>query len=591
MANAPITQLDFDQIKTNLKEYLKGQDRFKDYNFEGSNMSVLLDILSYNTFHNNFFTNMAINEMFLDSAQLRGSVISHAKVLNYVPRSKVSSRAVVNVTLTAPDNPSFITIPPKTQFVARCGNKTYSFYTDNAYTIFPTNGSYTYFGAEIYEGTYVQEVYNVNNSGNKFIISNLNVDTSSIRVYVRESADAEEETEYVFRATVFGTTERDKVFYVQSYDEQQYQVIFGLDNFGFQPKGGAVVRIEYRITAGEEANGITSFTPAANISGYPATVSLVQASFGGLEQESIESIKFFAPKSVQVQDRAITESDYEILLKSKFPEIQAVSVYGGEELNPPRYGRVVVAVDTRNGSGISQNDISRYSAYLSQRSPIGIEPIIMTPKFMYVSVGTKVYYDTRQTSASTGVITQEVLNAILEFNDNNLNDFKSTFRTSKLQSAIDAADPFILSNDLEILPIIPLNPVLNTKNVYDITFGNSLISDQVIRVGDPINNHKPAVVSSAFTYSGSLGFIMDNGLGTLQILIRSGNEFRYLNTDIGTVDYTTGRVNIRDLNVSSYLGSEIKLYGRTVSPTVTSPKDRILSIRREDVSIEVIGVA
>lgn len=590
MANAPITQLDFDQIKSNLKEYLKGQDRFKDYNFEGSNMAVLLDVLAYNTFQNNFFTNMAINEMFLDSAQLRGSVVSHAKTLNYVPRSRVSAMAKINITLATVGNPTFVIIPAKTKFNARCGNKTFSFFTDRAYTITPVNGVYTYYNADIYEGVYVEELFNVLTTSDKFIVSNKNVDIDSIRVYVRDSADDDTESEYVQKTTIFGSDPSDKVFYVQAYDEERYQIIFGLDNFGYQPKSGSIIRVEYRVTNGEEANGINSFVPANNISGFPATLTLSQVSEGGAEKESIESIKYFAPKSLQIQDRAITESDYEVLLKAKFPEIQAISVYGGDELNPPRYGRVVVAVDVAGADGVSENNKTKYASYLHSRSPIGIESIIVSPEFMYLSVGARVYYDTRKTAASAGDITQLVVNAITDFNNKNLNDFKATFRISNLQSAIDAADPNILSNDIEVYPIIPLNPVLNAKNVYDVRFNNALVLDQHIEVGEAIANHRPAIKSSSFRYNNSTAFLMDNGAGRLDIVKLVGSSFNYIKQNIGTVEYETGRVVIRDLNVSAYTGSEIKIFGRTRVPTITSPKNRILTIRDDDVTVTVVGV-
>lgn len=554
-------------------------------------MAVLLDVLAYNTFQNNFFTNMAINEMFLDSAQLRGSVVSHAKTLNYTPRSRVSSVAKINVTLTTTGNPTFVTIPAKTKFTARCGNKTFSFFTDNSYTITPVNGVYTYYGVNIYEGTYVQELFNVVSSSDKFILSNANVDTSSIRVFIRDSVDDQTETEFVQRTTIFGAASTDSVFYVQAYDEDKYQLIFGLDNFGVQPKNGNIIRVEYRVASGEEANGITSFTPSTTISGFPASCTLAQASEGGAEKESIESIKYFAPKSLQVQDRAVTESDYEILLKSKFPEIQAISVYGGEELDPPRYGRVVVAVDVSGADGVSENNKAKYASFLHQRSPIAIEPIIVSPQFMFMSVSTRVYYDTKMTSAASGDIAQLVTNAISAFNVANLNDFKSTFRTSKLQAAIDAADAHILSNDIEVYPIIPLNPILNQKNVYDVTFANPLILDQHIEVGEPIANHRPAIKSSSFTYSGTTGFLMDDGFGQLNIIKLVGTSYNYLLKNVGTVNYETGRVVIRNLNVSAYTGSEIKLFARTRVPTITSPKNRILTIRDDDVVVDVLGVS
>lgn len=590
MGNAPITQLDFDQIKVNLKDYLKGQERFKDYNFEGSNMAVLIDLLAYNTFQNNFFTNMAINEMFLDSAQLRGPVVSHAKTLNYIPRSRVSSQAKVNITLTTVNNPSFVTIPEKTQFIAKCGNKSFSFYTNKSYTVFPVNSKYVAYNVDIYEGNYVNEYYTVNTTADRFILSNTNIDISSVKVFVKDSAGSSVENEYVYRTSVFGASSTERCFYIQAYDENRYELIFGADQFGLNPSVGNIIRVEYRVSSGEEPNGITGFTAASNISGCPAAVTLAAASSNGADREGIESIRFFAPKTVQIQDRAITESDYEILLRQRFPEIQAISVYGGEELDPPRYGKVVIAIDVTNASGLSANDKLRYSNYIKDRSSIGIEPIVIAPQFMYASVSTRVYYDTRKSALNDADIKQKVLNAITTFNDNSLNDFKSTLRVSRLSSAIDAADEFILSNDIEVLPIIPLNPVLNTKNLISVSFNNPLILDEILTEGEVINNHKAAIKSSAFTYNGETAFLIDDGYGLLKIVKLNGVTFNTLANNAGTVDYETGKVIITNLNVSGYSGAEIKLYGRTRVPTIESPKNRILSIRSEDIAINVVGV-
>jgi hypothetical protein len=591
MSNAPITELDFLQIKENLKTYLKGQDRFKDYNFEGSNMNVLLDVLAYNTFQNGFYTNMALNEMFLDTAQLRGSAISHAKVLNYTPRSRVSSVAKIRIRLTVSNNPNFVTVPAFTRFTAQCGNRSFSFYNNESITIIPQNGVYIADNVDVYEGRYVTEFFNVSSSTpSRVLISNANVDISSIRVYIRETAGSATETEFVRSTTVFGSDPMSKVFYIQAADEDKYEVLFGADEFGMAPKTGNVIRVLYRVSSGDEANGINSITAAENISGYPTQVTLLATSAGGAEKETVDSIKFFAPRAFQIQDRAITESDYEILLKSNFPEIQAVSVYGGEELNPPRYGRVVVAIDTLNSTGISENNKAKYATFLRERSPIGIEPIIISPQFMYLNIATTVYFNTKTTDISEASIRQKVLDAILAFGSNTLNDFRTTFRPSNLATAIDNADPNILSNDLNVRPIIPLNPQLNIATRYDVTFNNPLLSDNKLETGEIVSTYDPSVKSSNFTFNGSSAFIIDDGSGNLQIVKTSGTTFAYLSRNIGTVDYDTGRVIIGGLTVSEYLGSELKLIGRTRLATIVPPKDRILTIRPEDVTISILGV-
>lgn len=588
-----ITELDFSQIKDNLKTFLQGQDRFKDYNFEGSNMNVFLDVLAYNTFHNNFYANMAINEMFLDSAQLRESVVSHAKGLNYIPRSRTGARARVNLVLSVNDSPAFVTIPSKTKFNAQCGSKTFTFYNTSAVTIYPLNNAYTYTNLEIIEGSWVTESFEVlGDTNERFILSNDGINTGVVKVYIKANAAATTSDEYVLRNSIFGVEPTAKAFYLQAAEDNKYEIVFGQDKFGAQPIAGNVINVEYMVTNGEEANGITSFALPTNISGYPTNVTLAVASEGGAERESIESIKYYAPRSIQVQDRAVTASDYEILLKTRYPEIQAVSVYGGEELNPPRYGRVVIAVDVQDADGVSENNKRTYAAFLRERSPVSIEPLVISPEFMYLSVNTTVYFNTKTTALGESDIRSKVTTALQNYSDTYLNDFKIRFKQSNLSSAIDASDPNIISNDIEVLPIIPLNPALNIANNFDVSFGNELVRDQRVVPGEVYATHKPAIRSSTFTFRGQSCLIKDDGLGVLTIIRLQGESFVVVNGNIGSVDYATGRVVIRNLNVSSYIGSEIKLFGRTVAQTITAPKSRILSIRANtsDVNVNIVGV-
>ena len=589
--NISITELDFFAAKDALKSYLQGQTQFRDYDFDGSNMNVLLDVLSYNTYMNNFYTNMAYSEMFLDTAQTRQSVISHAKELNYLPRSCVSSAAKIQIDFTAADNPSFITVPKDTKFTGRLGNNRYTFSTNRSYTVTQVDGAYCITDVSIYEGKLVTEFYTVTSgTTQRFILNNTDVDTSSITVAVRASSATDAlSTEYTQRESIFGVTATDPVFYIQPTDEESYEITFGKDIFGKQPSVNNIVEVSYRISSKDAPNGIRTFT-SENIAGYPVTITTIAKADGGADRESIESIRYFAPKSIQVQDRAVTESDYEIILKNEFPEIQAISVYGGEELTPPRYGRVVVAVDVQNAEGVSENNKNTYYNYLKERCPIGIEPIIISPEFMYLNVDTNIYYNTKTTASSEADIRSAVTSAILAYSDNNLSDFRKTFRFSKLGYDIDSSNINILSNDTEVLAIIPINPVLDVTASYTLDFKNSLIIDHPLTAGEDIVDHKAAIKSSQFTYNGRTAFIQDNGNGILQILRTTATGFVYLNRNIGSVNYTTGQVIITNLNVSAYTGSEIKIYGRTLAKDITAPKDRIITIREADINITVYGV-
>ena len=600
MSNIQFTDLDFDRIKIALRRYLEGQSKFKDYDFEGSNMSVLLDVLAYNTFQNNFYTNMAISEMFLDSAQLKDSVISHAKELNYLPSSRKSSQAYLDVTLNVTDEAPVVTIPRNTRFLAQCGTTTYNFITDEAVDVFPAEGIWKYTGLPVFEGTAKTEVYRVTNDTSiRFVINDPNVDLNSLRVTVRTNANADSAaTEYLFKQNLFGVSANDPVFYVQPYPGDRYEVVFGQNAFGNQPINGNVIVLEYRSTSGEEANGANLFTTSSLISGYSAIVQTTRDSSGaltrsegGAERETLESIKYFAPKSIQIQDRAVTENDYEIILRNRFPEIQAVSVYGGEELDPPRYGRVVIAVDVNNADGVSDSNKVKYENYLRERCPIGIEPIVVSPNFLFLSVSSKVNYNVNQTNKTTSDIRTAVRSAISNYSVENLSDFKVTFRYSKFSTAIDNADASILSNLTEVLGIIPLSPLVGETINTVINFRNELYLDPPLTTDEVIATHQPAVRSSVFTYNGTPNcYLRDDGNGVLQVIRNNNDTFIYLNRNVGTVDYTTGRIVIRNLKVDSYTGSEIKLFCKPKNRDISAPKDRIITIREEDISVEVTGV-
>lgn len=588
----PISELDFSTIKGNLKEFLQGQSQFKDYDFAGSNLNVLLDVLSYNTYYNNFYTNMTFSEMFLDSAQLRESVISHAKELNYLPASCRSSQASVQVDLkNVTGDPGFVTIPKHTKFTGKAGGKSYTFTTDQSYTIIPSEGAYCLSNVFVYEGKILTESFKkTGRADQRFILSNENLDTNSIKISVRDSSESgAATTEYTVRENLFGVSANDNVFYIQAVNKNQYEIIFGRNVFGSMPKTNNIIDVTYRVGSKDAPNGISTFT-SSQIGGFNTKITTVSKAEGGADRESEESIKFFAPRSIQMQDRAITESDYEILLKNRFSEIQAVSVYGGEETTPPQFGRVIVSVDVKNAEGVSENTRNRFKNFLKERCPLSVEPVVVSPEFMYLDVTSTVYFNTKTTDKADADIKQVVKDAITKYSTDNLSDFRKTFRYSKFLSAIDNGDENIISNNTEVRAVIEIDPLLNTRTSYDLKFKNELDIDHPLTTGEDILDHVPAIKSSTFTFNGARGFIQDDGQGVLNIIKTSTTSFVYLKRNVGTVDYSTGRVIIRNLNVDAYTGTGIKILAKTKSPDVTSPKERIITIRDSDIAISVMGV-
>ena len=589
MAEQPFTNLDFQNVKTKLKEYLKAQDQFKDYDFEGSNINVLLDILSYNTFQNNYYTNMAISEMFLDSAQVRDSVISHAKELNYLPRSRRSPRATVALEFFPTNSPASIVIPEKTHFTAKCGTTTYNFWTDEAYSVTPLNGAYAISDVELYQGKYIEEFYSVNGtSDQRFVINNDTVDTESIRVFISESSESQEEIEYNYRANLYDVEIEDNVFYLQPYRDNLYEIVFGQNNFGKQPVNGNIIRVEYRITVGEEANGINTIQLKEPIQNISSTIALQQSSIGGAERESINSIRFFAPKSIQIQERAVTENDYVVLMRNQFPEIRSIAVYGGEELSPPQYGKVVLALYISDEENISQANRDNYLNYLKDRTATTVEPIFVPAKFMYLDVSSNVYYDINATNKNPSSIESLVRNTILSYSTDNLEEFRKNFRYSNLVANIDNEDPSIVSNDTNIRGVISISPSRGQRESFVLQYGNEFDVDKTF-VASNLNDYRASVTSDSFTYNGKTVFLQDNGSGRLDLLEAVNNNISVIQINVGSVDYKTGDVNIKAIAIEDYQGDYINIYAQIKNQTIIAPKDRILRIRDEDISVSAIG--
>jgi hypothetical protein len=591
MATKPINELDFAAVKDQFITFLKTQSQFKDYNFTGSNMNVLLDVLSYNTYMNNFYTNMAIGEMFLDSAVIKNSVISHAKELNYLPRSRTSARAVVNLSINAPTETSqTITVPRFTEFTATYQGSTFTFITNEVYAARRTAGStFVATNVEIFEG---EILTNFEKDGfflddQNFLRCNLtndNIDTSTIEVYVDEVA-TEDRNQFLYTPDIFGVTPTSKVFYLDPYFDDRYSIYFGRNIYGEQPGLDIDVKVQYRVCSGAEPNGAarfgTSFLPNT-------TVTTVEAAAGGAERETIDSIKYFAPKSLQIQERAVTAKDYEILLRQRFPDIQSASVYGGDELDPPQYGRVAISVNLQGERILSNTNKNAYVAFLSDKSPLAIEPIFVDPEFLYVETIVDIAYSRKLTTKSTQQLETLIRSAILNFNSTNLDDFGGILRSSRLSSIIDSLDDGILSNSLCINPIIEYKPALNLTLNPKFKFESQLVKPYPYKSINGFADFKPSVVSTTFTYRGILSKLQDDGAGNMQVISASSVNTEILRPNIGTVDYTTGEVRLVNFAVESFTGNAIKIYAATTSVDVTSPKSRILTVRDEDVVVNFI---
>lgn len=587
MAQTPITELDFFQLKEQMKAYLRGQSRFKDYDFDGSNMSVLLDVLAYNTYQNNFYTNMAISEMFLDSAQLESSVVSHAKELNYLPRSAISSRAEVNLRISAPalNNIATVTIPANQKFTTTYNGTPYNFYTNSAHVATLKTGStgiYEINCMPVYEGELVSETSYISEASPSAPITNNNVDINSIRVFLNNGTE-----EFLYRSSIFGVEPSDKVFYVEPTLTGGYAVTFGKNTFGREPTFNEDIRISYRVCSGSAPNGAFKFATSFT---YPTSVTLFSAATGGGDKESIASIKYFAPKSIQNQERAVTARDYENLLRKEFGSgiIKSVSVYGGDEMVPPRYGKVAVSINPYSGTTISESFKAAVISFLADKTPLPIQPIFVDPEFMYTDMSVNVYYSKKQTGKSAIELETLIRAVIQSYSNTYLSDFGTTLQTSRLSKLIDDVDTGILSNTIKVNPIIDYSPPTIIKQNPRLSFGAPLVVPYAFDINEDINNYIPAVKSSVYTYNGVESFFQDDGKGNIIILSNNTQTIRVLNYAGGNVNYSTGEVNLVNFTTGGYTGSAIKVYANTIDRNVSAPKSRVFSIRDTDVVINMI---
>jgi hypothetical protein len=592
-----LINLDFNTLKEGLKTYAREQAFFKDYDFNGSNISALLNILSYNTHQNAFYLNMLFSEMFLDSAQLRTSVASHTKDLNYLPRSFRSAKATVDITIDTGGNTAIVTVPKNQPFSTRIANRNYQFVTDQATTLTSSNnGVFVASNVSIFEGNYIVDTFYVAGTDPLlYTLSDPTIDTTSLTVVVSDDNGAEN---YTLATSFLGVTETSTVFFMQMGDLNRYTIYFGNGIIGKKPKNGATVFAEYRVCSGELPNGAFEFTNDRNIQGFGnVTIIPVKDSSGlpirasgGAIYESLSDIKFNAPRHYQTQERAVTANDFQILLQQQFPEIAAITVFGGEEATPPQYGKVFIVVDLHGFDGIPDHKKEQFRLWLSTRMPLTTIPVFVDPTFTYAKMDVDVTYNLNKYDVTTGDVPSLVLAAILQFAEDHLNTFKVTMRFSKLLAAIDGAHTSILSSASTFFPYKTIAPVINESFSTVLDFFMPLKDDlPKLETIHGINKER-TVFSSVFSFGGKPCQLEDDNNGLLRIAYSTKNDFVSIIDNIGTVDYKTGRIVINNLVVSSYIGDVIKVYVTPKTNDVAFGRTDFFTIKSEDISITTKGV-
>ena len=589
--NFNLVGLDFNSLKDNLKSFLKNNTQFKDLDYEGSNINILLDVLAYNTYLNGFYTNMVASEMFLDSAQLRDSVISHAKELNYIPRSFTSSKATITVDITPSSTVTSVLIPKYTSFTSRSGSNTYTFATSDAVVLNTSNSGVFSTTLDVYEGVIASETFvvNLSNTSQRYALSNPTIDTSSLNVTLYEDNGATI-MPYTRADQLLGVTDTTKAFFLQGAENQQYEIVFGDGVFGRKPKDGSSVVVKYRVSSGELSNGCYEFASDGSIDGHPnVQITTVTSSQGGSVAESIQDIKFNAPRLFQAQNRAVTESDYEVLLLNQFADIQAISAYGGETVSPPQFGKVFISVDVANADGAPESRKKAYYDYIIQKTPATIAVEFIDPQFLYTKVNTTVYYDVNNTIKSTADIETSAKAAISQYNNDSLGNFKKTLYFSRLAELIDASDSSILSNDTSLNLVYRLYPQTDVDITYRLQVNNELQTETGLRLSSEEKHYGHTLTSSVFTYLGSRCVLVDDTQGVVYIAAKQSNRIEVIKP-IGSIDYINGTLLLVNFNISSYEGNYIELIFQTKSKNIFGSKNVILAIDPIDVEVVVQGV-
>lgn len=476
-----VTELDFDSIKSNLKNYLRQQSEFQDYDFEGSGLNVLLDILAYNTHYNAYYLNMIANESFMDSAALRNSVVSHAKRVGYTPRSVSSPKAVINVTVqTNNSTPGSLTLPRGYYFLAsQIDGRSYRFVTLESLSTTKTGNNFVFTSVPVYEGQFASYSYTnsyANNPKQLFTIPDSNVDTNTLKVSVRQSSSNTETIVYTQATEILNLSSTSTAYYLQEGKNGQYDVYFGDNIISKKIPDGGIVTLEYLISNGSEANRSNNFTSTISIGGFSAiSVNPITAAAGGSPRESVDQIKFAAPLNLLSQNRAVTKNDYIKLIQQKYPSFEAVNVWGGEENDPPIYGKVFVAAKPKLGFEVTdtEKDFIK-NTILKPISVLTVTPEIVDIDYNYLKINASVFYEKSKLSVSDSELKTGIKSAIENYCSTNLNKFNSYFKYSGLETTIDSYSSAIVSNEVELFVAKKFRPVLNQSDNYTLDFGFEL---------------------------------------------------------------------------------------------------------------------
>ena len=581
-----VTELDFDNIKTNLKTFMRNQDDFTDYDFEGSGINALMDLLAYNTHYLAMNVNMAANEMFLDTASIRSTVVSHAKTLGYTPNSARAPIGTINVTLNNTGGLVTATIPSETVFTSTVDDVSYQFVTIAEHTTNISNGQLIFSGIPIYEGTYTKNRYTVDtkNVDQKFKITSDRADTTTLTVQVFSSADSSTFDTYTLATDITQVGPTSEVYFLQECDDGRFEVYFGDGIIGKALSDNNVVVLSYVVTNKQEANGATTFNTTATISGITdITVATVSAASGGSEPESIQSIKLNAPLDYAAQGRAVTPEDYKAIIPKVYSNTKSVQVWGGEDNSTAVYGRTYISIVPTAGSITASAKETIVNDLKNTYTIASVTPVIVDPVTTFIRLGVNFKYNKKNTTKTSETLVSNVTTALQNYDANTLQKFDGVFRHSQVTGLIDDVDSSILSNITTVKLSQFVTPTLNTSTKYELEFNNA--------VYNPHSGHASTeggvLSSTGFTISGDANemFLNDDGNGVIRMFYYTdGTTLTYKDESAGTIDYTTGKVILNALNITSVsnvdgaTSTKFRIVITPASTDVVAVRNQILQI-------------
>jgi len=589
-----ITDLDFEDISLNLRNYLKGQDQFKDYDFDGSSMSILVDLLAYASHIGAVNTNIAASELFLDSAQIRKNVVSRAKDLGFVPQSETGATAIVDITLSSVKNPDD-TYPTTTEMSLNRGSLFQSTFDGTTYdfivptTIKPTQSgdTYIYNNVQLVQGTYASDtfVYDTQLRNPKFVLTNKRVDKSRIQVSVNSNGVT---LTYALSTNISNISTKSKVFYEQENEDGFREIYFGDGVLGQQLLDGDIITVTYIVIDPTHANGARTFSMINAINGFSNTqVVATSIAQGGAEKESIESIKFKANKFYTSQNRLVTLNDYKAKVSEYYPNADAVAVWGGEDNNPPEYGKIFVALKPKNSDYLSDTEKKEVVRKLNALNMLTVRPTIVDPEIIKILISSTFKYNANATTLSKGELETVVINAINTFDNQNLSNFDSIFRHSNLIKTIDESNDAILSNTTNIRLKKSQKVFTDTARGVTVEFGNGLFNPHVghNKMGGGI------IVTTGFKVSGdsvNTQYFDDDGNGNLRRYYLSGSTRIYQDNSAGTVDYATGKISINSIFFTSVVNVDSTI-DFTVIPNsldVVATRGNLVDIDQQSITVK-----